>query len=470
MRFVFYDTETTGTNPFFDQMLQFGAICLDEEFQEVGRFETRVRLAPHVLPSLGAMLVTGITPATLSNKSLPTRYHAYRQIAQKLKDWSPARFIGYNSINFDEVLLREAFYQTLQPIYLTNTSGNSRGDALRLAQASYALAPGTLSFTQRNEKAPSFKLDQLAPANGFAHVDAHDAVGDVEATIYLCKLVRKRAPKLWHSFLDTMQKSRVIAACQSSKYFQHVTFLGGEPSSGIFRYVGERNGLIVGLNICGPLTELGTADASTLVSFFKAPRGFLRRIRANAQPIVIPLSPLSAAEHAGVTASKIEEIERFLSERRRFPEDVLDAVAFEESEWSGSIPDMPIAVESQIYERFASREDEIRMRAFHDARSWEARLAIALEMEDPRFKELGVLLVYEECPEALGISMRREVEVKIARRLLTDNRDVPWTTLPMAREQIEEHRASNGNSPAIDALERFFAEKQAQLLALSAAH
>ena len=30
MRFVFYDTETTGTNTTFDQILQFAAIYTDE--------------------------------------------------------------------------------------------------------------------------------------------------------------------------------------------------------------------------------------------------------------------------------------------------------------------------------------------------------------------------------------------------------------------------------------------------------
>jgi hypothetical protein len=56
-----------------------------------------------------------------------------RQIADKLNAWSPAIFIGNNTLAFDEPLLRQAFYQTLQPVYLTNTNGNKRGDVLRLS-------------------------------------------------------------------------------------------------------------------------------------------------------------------------------------------------------------------------------------------------------------------------------------------------------------------------------------------------
>ena len=47
-----------------------------------------------------------------------------QSIAQKLREWSPAIFTGYDTLTFDEPLLRQAFYQTLQPIYLTNTNGN----------------------------------------------------------------------------------------------------------------------------------------------------------------------------------------------------------------------------------------------------------------------------------------------------------------------------------------------------------
>ncbi len=35
--FVFYDLETTGTSPAFDQPLQFAAILADDEFNQIER-------------------------------------------------------------------------------------------------------------------------------------------------------------------------------------------------------------------------------------------------------------------------------------------------------------------------------------------------------------------------------------------------------------------------------------------------
>ena len=58
MGFVFYDTETTGTDTSFDQIFQFAAIHTDFQFNELGWFECRCRLLPHVVPAPGAMHVT----------------------------------------------------------------------------------------------------------------------------------------------------------------------------------------------------------------------------------------------------------------------------------------------------------------------------------------------------------------------------------------------------------------------------
>ena len=113
MSFVFYDTETTGTNTAFDQILQFGAIKTDHELRELDRFEIRCSLLPYVVPSPGAMRVTGVTVDQLIDPDLPSHYQMVRAIKAKLDEWSSAIFIGHNSMTFDEHLLRQALYKTL---------------------------------------------------------------------------------------------------------------------------------------------------------------------------------------------------------------------------------------------------------------------------------------------------------------------------------------------------------------------
>ena len=55
MAFIFYDVETTGKITSFDQILQFAAIKVDDNLDELDRYEVRCRLLPYVVPSPKAL-------------------------------------------------------------------------------------------------------------------------------------------------------------------------------------------------------------------------------------------------------------------------------------------------------------------------------------------------------------------------------------------------------------------------------
>ena len=97
MSLVFYDTETTGIHTAFDQILQFAAILTDPEFNEIERFEIRCRLLPHVVPAPGAMRVTGLRAAQLTESTLPSHYEMMSAIRQKMLD-SETRIGDTNSL------------------------------------------------------------------------------------------------------------------------------------------------------------------------------------------------------------------------------------------------------------------------------------------------------------------------------------------------------------------------------------
>ena len=81
MPYVFYDTETTGIETNFDQILQFAAIKTDDDLNELERVNIRCRLLPHIIPSPIALQVTHVTPAMLTDSALPSHYEMIRQVA-----------------------------------------------------------------------------------------------------------------------------------------------------------------------------------------------------------------------------------------------------------------------------------------------------------------------------------------------------------------------------------------------------
>jgi len=404
MSFVFYDTETTGTDTTFDQILQFAAIFTDSDLNELDRFETRCRLLPHVIPAPGALLATRVTPAVLTDPELPSHYEMMLQIAEKLRAWSPAIFTGYNTLSFDEPLLRQAFYQTLQPVYLTNTGGNQRADVLRLAQATAALAPNAMAVPISPKGKPTLRLDTLAPANGFAHENAHDALADVEATIYMARLIRARAPAVWNSLMPLVDKGEVIASLSTSEPKCLVEYHMGVPSLRAVVGCGHhpKNPTMQAVfDLRRDPAEVLNLREGDLVEETKGRNRALRTVYANKMPALVDpgLAPdLQAA--AGLPMAEIVRRAAVVSADGHFAARVGVAMAQRYPPFEPAV-----VVEGRMYEGFPSRADETRMQTFHKA-EWSERAEIAETFEDDRYRELARRLVFVNAPEALAGTRR----------------------------------------------------------------
>ena len=110
MKYVFYDLETTGTNKDWSQIIQFGAVCVDENFRELDRFESRCRLKTGVVPEPEALIVNNTSIEKLENTNY-THYNLINDVKKRIENWSPSIFFGYNSMNFDEEILRKTFFK-----------------------------------------------------------------------------------------------------------------------------------------------------------------------------------------------------------------------------------------------------------------------------------------------------------------------------------------------------------------------
>lgn len=415
MNFVFYDTETTGTDTTFDQILQFAAILTDADLNELDRFETRCRLLPHVIPAPGALLATRVTPAMLTDSSLPPHYEMMLQIAQKLRDLSPAIFIGYNTLAFDEPLLRQAFYQTLQPVYLTNTNGNQRADVLRLTQATAALAPNAMAVPISAKGKPTLRLDTLAPANGFAHENAHDALADVEATIYMARLIRDRAPAVWNSLMPLVDKGVVTAQLTSGEPRCIVEYHMGIPSLravvGCGRHPKNPTMQVV-FDLRRNPAEILNLSEEDLVEETKGPNRALRIVYANKMPALVDLGLLGDLQGAiGLPTAEVVRRAAVLSADGQFAARV--GVVMQQR-----YPPFEPAqvVEGRMYEGFPSHADEARMQAFHAA-CWVERAEVAETIEDGRYRELARRIVFHEQADALQPERRHMLEVWLQNRL-----------------------------------------------------
>ena len=194
--FYWHDYETWGTRPSVDRPAQFAGVRTDLDLNIIGDpLVEYCQPIDDILPHPEAALVTGITPQVALSKGLPEP-----QFAQKiLSEFSQPNtcVVGYNSLRFDDEVSRYLFFRNFFDPYAREwKNGNSRWDIIDMVRLVYAVRPDDIEWPIENGK-PSFKLENLTEANGIAHQSAHDAFSDVEATIALAKLIKRKKPTLY---------------------------------------------------------------------------------------------------------------------------------------------------------------------------------------------------------------------------------------------------------------------------------
>lgn len=426
--FAFYDFETTGTSPKYDQPIQFAAILTDDDFNQIERVNIRCRLSPHIIPAPWALAVTGVTPETLTDPNLPSWFEFSQTLRETISRWAPATWTGYNSLAFDEQFFRQSFYQCLQPnIYETQFNGNMRLDVMRVIFSCWELAQDILEWPIDDNGRHSFKLDKLAPANGFTQHDAHDALGDVEATIHLVRLVQQRAPKVWEKCLANRSKHDVNALLERGQPLRLVERYGAQPPRSYFGcYCGRNSGNPNSIGFFdldgGDPTELMNGDDDAIMKAITASPKRIRTIPVNNVPSLFEKEPFDPLH---------QERADIISDRPDFHERVGKALAgrYPESERSENVEDL-------IYDGFYGNADKALLGQFQSA-TWERRAEIRRLFRDDRLQQLALRLLFLDARDHLPDDENKLVQQAIQERWRRTG-DTGWTTVNGAGHQLTE--------------------------------
>ena len=305
--FLWHDYETFGANPRYDRPAQFAAIRTDMDLNEVGE-PIMVYCQPGVdyLPSAQSCLITGITPQHCLAHGVPEDAFA-REIEAAFSQPGTVG-VGYNTIRFDDEVTRFLFWRNLIDPYAREWQNDcSRWDLLDVVRMVYALRPQGIVWPRKEDGTPSFKLEDLARANGLLHEQAHDALSDVRATIALARLIKEKQPKLFEFAFALRKKDRVLhemglpAQQVDARPFLHVSGMI-KPERGciammwpLAQHPTNKNEVIC-WDLNADPSELATMDADTLRlrMFTKAadlPEGVARlpikSIHINKSPMVV---------------------------------------------------------------------------------------------------------------------------------------------------------------------------------------
>jgi exodeoxyribonuclease-1 len=421
--FVFYDVETTGLDRRYDQIVGFAAIKTDEDLNEVDRFVCDCRLMPHVVASPGALERNGLTLEELGGGHRPTHFEAMRAIFRQLEAWGGALYVGYNSIDFDEEFLRHAFFLTLHPPYHTSMPGNGRADALALARTVALIRPGALAVGARDGR-KSFRLEDICVANGVDHQHAHTALGDVLATVELCRRARDAEEEVWTRFLRNSTKAAVAEVVDVEPAFLHVRFKGNEIGFEVLVSLATDD-LNPSARLCLPISfdaqAFKRASDEAAIAMVGQP-GVPRVLKLNKSPIVCSLDEAPEEANVGSEATALATGAAWRGDdalRRRLC-DIVRAARPERV--------APTELEDMLYHDLPDGRDRGLLRDFQNA-DWEDRRALIASFHDPRHRAIGRRLLYLERPDLLDPQTHARMEAAVADRVRTRSMVVQGMTL-----------------------------------------
>ncbi len=425
--FYWYDLETTGIDTKRDRIVQFAGLRTNLNLDPIEEpFVTYVRLAPEILPSIEASLITGITPALAEHGT--SEWQALSEINRRFSVAGTC-VAGFNNLRFDDEFIRYGFYRNLiDPYGREWRDGNSRWDLIDLVRASGALRPDGLKWPLRDGM-PVFSLEQMARANDLQHENAHDALSDVEATLALAQAIKSCQPELYAYALSLRQKTTIgtLLLPVGERICVHVS--GIYPNSGfcltpivsVARHPTIDN-RVIAVDLAGDIDficESSVQDIRKAVFTPVAERGRavtrppLVTVAFNQCPFIAPISVVRKVD-ADRLHIDLERIQRAREALAKCP-DLAERVA---SVYGGEDHDPPSDPEYALYDGFINdadrRTSERLQHALQNGDAWTNE-----EFIDPRLATLSQRLKARVRPEEMTADERR-AHTEFVRQRLAD--------------------------------------------------
>ena len=432
------------------KIIQVGAILVNDDFQKLDTaFEARCSFQPGLAPEPKALIINHTTPDMLRKTNL-SHYGMMNQLMETFKKWSPAVFIGYNNISFDSEFTRKGLFKNLSDPYIEqyfeqdvgSKIFNKRADILGLVRSAHLYYPDCIKTPTSDKGNAVFKLDQLAPMNGIEHGNAHDAIGDVLATIGIAKIIKDKAPNVWKASLMTASKADVDKIVQNEKLFCFNEYFYGKARPYVCTFVGFHPKY--NWPQCFDLKE----DPNTYFSMSiedlknamkKSPK-IIRSVKNNKHPVI--MAPNYGERFDGykqLGLQKLSERADLIKSNEEFKNKVLRILQDEAEEKEDSDSQLDTEAEESIYKGgFATEPDKVIMKEFHKA-EWKDKLLISDKFKDARFNYFAKRIIYEENPTVLPQDLYNEIHRKIAKQILSLN-DEKWNTIPKARKDLNDEQ------------------------------
>jgi len=432
MTFYFFDLETSGFSASDDRIMQFAGQRTDMELNPIGDADNiLIKLTPDILPQPDAVMVHGITPQrTIAEGISEFEFAKYLTSQVCIKD---TIMVGYNNLRFDNGFIRFTLWRNFHDAYEWSwKEGCSTWDLLDVVRMTRALRPDGISWPFASDGKPSNRLELITSVNKLTHVNAHDALSDVNAAIDVARMVRTKQPRLFDYLLDHRDKKRIAPLVTSGQPLVYTS--GRYPSefekTAVVALAVEKpdktGALMYDLRI--EPAEFQHLSPSELAEKWKArgedaPYFPVKELRYNKCPAVAPLGVMDDDGYERLQLHKevIESHYKKLRSIEGFGPKLLEALDMVYPKHQPELVADQMKVDGQLYDKFVGDEDRTKMSVVRAAEP--AQLTgLDLEFKDERLQLLLPLFKARNFPKTLDDKERADWESFRKTRLIDDKK------------------------------------------------
>ncbi len=434
MNYVIWDIETDSAQLDWATMIEIGAILLDENFKEKERFSARCKLPQDRVPSATALCINKSNVDLITKGNL-SHYQMISQVEKKFRGWSPATFMGFSSIGFDDEILRREFFKSLRKPYLINTEGNSRHDALNMIKAAFAIDEKVLKTELNSKGNKSMKLESLARLNGFDSKNAHSALFDTELTVKVLGLLKNKQPELWNEYLKTKSKVVVENLIKQEKMFtinenffgKNYLFLVAPLHPNACMHPVYKWGQVV--NLSANIEELQKLNYQDLKKEMKKSPRFYKTIKSNKAPIILDKNlAINEQPYKKIGLDLLNKRAELMKTNEKFSIDICNILKEAAEEKLETASQEDLEPEETIYSGgFETFNKDVHLFDKFHSSEWKDKLALLDKFQDERLVTFGHSLIFNEAPEILPKEIYSKIKRRIASRILSLNKEKWWT-------------------------------------------
>jgi exodeoxyribonuclease-1 len=310
----------------------------------------------------------------------------------------------------------------------------SSWDLLDVVRMTRALTPEGIKWPFAPDGRPTNSLEYITAVNKLEHIDAHDALSDVRASIAIARLLKQKQPKIFDFLLNIRSKYKLspLVATAEPLIYTSGRYAAEFHKTTVAVMVAEKpdksGALMYDLRIDpDEFKVLSVEDLTKRWKAFQsrkdeAPYFPVKELKYNKCPAIAPLNMLdnAAADRLSLHREIIQAHYEKLQQDSGFGDRLLEAL---EGLWPPRQPQMLIdeqKVDTQLYEAFVKTEDQAKMSVVRAAEPAELS-DLNLDFLDERLKALLPLYKARNFPEVLTDSEKHNWFQFRRQKLLSGN-------------------------------------------------